>query len=787
MTARELLDRLQGVRQSGNGWIARCSAHDDRKASLSIREQNGRILLFCHAGCSTEAVIAALGLEMRDLFTDSESPPRIVATYPYVDEIGKPLFEVVRYEPKGFRQRRPDGRGGWIWNLNGVRRLLYQLPQILAADLVLVVEGEKDADAAGRLGYVATCNSGGAGKWCDRIGKPYAEYTRPLHHKQVSIIADADEAGGRHAQQVAASLHLQAREVKLLEMPGAKDLSEWVARGGTAEQLLELIRNTPIWQATRTPTPWDAAEHIATFFQSGDDGAEFLDPDRRIIVRSCITELFSPRGLGKSLYALWLGIQSAERGLRVFLIDRDNPRHTLRSRLKSFGVSADLGTLVVITREKCPPLTDAAAWADFPYHDYDVVIIDSLDSAAEGVGEQDSGKPSRAIAPLLDIARREHGPAVLVLGNTVKSAQHSRGSGVIEDRADIVFEVRDATNLHPTGSKAWVEELPPCDASSWASRASRRKQRTKYRLAFVASKFRIGQEPEPFILEIDMSREPWTISDVSGQVNLESAETQRQRAAEKEARVNAAVEKLKAEISRRAASGEAPLRKRQDTEPFLMALGLNRSEARSLLADRDGTDWVLRPNTQDGRTIHVLPGDKNPRVGHNSPPTEAAKNGPSGDAECGRGLFMRVATSAPTEPLAESGDIEPQNVADPAIFLLPATDDGHGLLAAQVPPADADYAQRLQACLALINSPDYPAGMVPWLDEAYPRLYAELTSRLPDDIHRLWEAHAPVEQFEGALNRLLGPHRQACALYRAHLSAKGNDRRQPEQKLEAQP
>jgi hypothetical protein len=121
-------------------------------------------------------------------------------------------------------------------------------------------------------------------------------------------------------------------------------------------------------------------------------------------------------------------------------------------------------------------LTDARAWAEFPYSEYDLVIVDSLDSAAEGVGEQVSAKPSKAIALLLDIAHRENGPAVLVLGNCVKTGAHSRGSGVIEDRADIVFEVRDCTNFHPSGQKPWVEELPLAGAENWASRSSRRKK-----------------------------------------------------------------------------------------------------------------------------------------------------------------------------------------------------------------------------------------------------------------------------------------------------------------------
>jgi hypothetical protein len=91
------------------------------------------------------------------------------ATYDYADEGGELLSQVVRYEPRGFRQRRPDGRGGWIWNLQGVRRVPYRLPELLEAlgaeQTIFIAEGEKDVDNLHRLGAPATCNLGGAGKW----------------------------------------------------------------------------------------------------------------------------------------------------------------------------------------------------------------------------------------------------------------------------------------------------------------------------------------------------------------------------------------------------------------------------------------------------------------------------------------------------------------------------------------------------------------------------------------------------------------------------------------------
>lgn len=198
------------------------------KASLSIREKDGKILLHCHAGCSPEEVCRDAGIELRDLFPEnshaatrkcSRVSKKTVATYDYTDETGALLSQVVRFEPKDFRQRRPDGQGGWVWNLDGVRRVLYRLPELLQAQTVLVVEGEKDVETARTLQFVATCNAGGAGKWQD-------EYSQFLVGKDVVVIPDADEAGRRHAQQVLTSLTGKAQSLKALELPGVKDLSQ---------------------------------------------------------------------------------------------------------------------------------------------------------------------------------------------------------------------------------------------------------------------------------------------------------------------------------------------------------------------------------------------------------------------------------------------------------------------------------------------------------------------------------------------------------------------------------
>lgn len=127
MTVHEVLARLANVRQAKNGWTARCPAHEDNRASLSVSEgQDGRVLLHCHAGCTFQAICGALQVHPSELFRgDGNGAGReIIATYDYEDEDAKLLYQVVRFAPKEFRVRRPDGNGGWTWKLGNARRVL---------------------------------------------------------------------------------------------------------------------------------------------------------------------------------------------------------------------------------------------------------------------------------------------------------------------------------------------------------------------------------------------------------------------------------------------------------------------------------------------------------------------------------------------------------------------------------------------------------------------------------------------------------------------------------------
>lgn len=250
-----VLERLKSVRRSGKEWTARCPTHKDDRNSLSVSTgTDGRVLLCCHAGCVTDGILTAIGLTMADLFPTSaangEKPnAKIEAIYPYQDADGALLYEVVRFAGKRFRQRRPNGADGWIWNLRYVRRVLYRLRDLIAAPsdrVVFVVEGEKDADRLAQLELTATTNPLGAGKW-------RTDYAELLRGRRVVILPDNDEAGKRHSLQVAAALAGVASSIKIVDLPGVPakgDVSDWLNDGRTVNDLAQLVEQAPSWVPT---------------------------------------------------------------------------------------------------------------------------------------------------------------------------------------------------------------------------------------------------------------------------------------------------------------------------------------------------------------------------------------------------------------------------------------------------------------------------------------------------------------------------------------------------------
>lgn len=242
---------LPGAKPHGDGWQARCPAHEDARPSLSVSAgEGGRVLLHCHAGCSTEAVLQALSLSESELFPPRESPSvaakREVAQYIYHDSEGVPAFRVVRYEPKTFRQHAADGQGGWLPTRGNAPDLVFQLPVIRGRARIAIVEGEKDVMALRELGIPATCNPGGSGKWRQH-------HTLQIQSAGVScavLVPDNDKPGEQHMHAVAASLRAVGIAVHwcaLPDLPPKGDVSDALSAGMSKATLLAHLRAAPVY------------------------------------------------------------------------------------------------------------------------------------------------------------------------------------------------------------------------------------------------------------------------------------------------------------------------------------------------------------------------------------------------------------------------------------------------------------------------------------------------------------------------------------------------------------
>lgn len=247
------LAHVLGSRRVGSEYLENCPAHDDGKESLTYKDGDKVPVVFhCHAGCNPTDVMSQFRwVHGIDVAPKPEPTKRIVDTDAYHWWDGSVLYEKVRYEPKDFRLRKPDGAGGWIWKLAGAKEVLFRLPKIKEAietgATVFVVEGEKDVKNLERLGLIATCNTHGASKdqakpkWTDY----HAKYLEGV--KQVVVLPDNDAPGLAHARAVAQSLLRLKIPVKIVELPGLKDkqdVSDFLMRGGTREQIEQQATQT---------------------------------------------------------------------------------------------------------------------------------------------------------------------------------------------------------------------------------------------------------------------------------------------------------------------------------------------------------------------------------------------------------------------------------------------------------------------------------------------------------------------------------------------------------------
>jgi len=287
---------------------------------------------------------------------ETQKPGKLDRIYPYVDEAGEVLYEVVRYrEPKSFRQRRPDGNGGYSHSVAGVRKVPYRLPSVVQSNFVFVVEGEKDADNLVQLGLVATCNSGGAGNFDSELVPHFAG-------KTVAILPDNDEKGEEHAQKVAEVLYQGAKSVKIVPLPGVPpkgDVTDWLEAGGTTEGLRALYLNAPEWTPAQKIDPED--KHIRTFrqeFEIAGGMDRFWDMSLRKgiptpwekltkalgggLLNGEVYAIGGNTGSGKTSLGLQFAIKALRTGYGVLMFSMEMDRPAVMQRMIGMEARVDL-------------------------------------------------------------------------------------------------------------------------------------------------------------------------------------------------------------------------------------------------------------------------------------------------------------------------------------------------------------------------------------------------------------------------------------------------------------
>jgi len=409
---------------------AKCPSHDDRVSSLSYGERDKAPVLACHAGCAPDEVIQALGLVWADLYEPPVSTnvdKRIVATYDYTDEADMLLYQVVRWSPKGFSQRQPNPGGDtWFWNLQGVVRVPYRLPDLLkavkAGRWVLLTEGEKDADALRALGFASTTTAGGAGSWDPALASFFRD-------AQVCCLPDNDDPGRAYMARVAADLQGIASDVRVLTLPVALkgDVTDWLVAGGTADALKTLV--TACESSGASPGRLAPGLMVIRASEVVPEDLTWFWEGR--VPYGAIALIDGHPGQGKSTLSLALVARASTEGVTSILLSaEDSLSNTIVPRLMAH--EADL-TKVLSVASVTPLDAPERPWQlpdDLPYlrelivnTGARLVVIDPLASFLSAAHNMNNDQHvRRALHPLATLAQ-ETGAAILCVRHLRKSRE----------------------------------------------------------------------------------------------------------------------------------------------------------------------------------------------------------------------------------------------------------------------------------------------------------------------------------------------------------------------------
>ena len=322
-------------RRGDNQFDVLCPVHGDQRSSAGVRlAPSGAILIHCLAGCSTEEIISAAGIDWKDLFSDDDDSfdhedKMPVATYVYTDIDGTQLFRVLKYRDqygkKSFAQQAADGKGGWLPTLGSINKVPYNLQEVhkacAAERRVVIVEGEKDVETLRKHGIVASTTPGGSSGW----RSTYADFFKG---GEIIVIPDNDAPGKKYAKSICADL----RHAKVLELPGLnekEDVSDWLVTH-KIDDLRALLGPESV---EMNPCDWGV-------FQSETDRIRYLCGD--ILAAQTVNIMVADAGLGKTtlLAQMCLSLASGRPflgipthgAIPVLLLEAEGARPIFRER-----------------------------------------------------------------------------------------------------------------------------------------------------------------------------------------------------------------------------------------------------------------------------------------------------------------------------------------------------------------------------------------------------------------------------------------------------------------------